>query len=106
MKEYSKFDRLMRVSVLATLSVVGACATGPHGDTAEDGAITARVQTLLEQYPSLQAPNSVTVQTVQHVVYLRGLVSTPYQKRLAGSVAAQAGAGLHIVNMVAVESNR
>ena len=72
----------------------------------QDRAISARVQALLGQYESLRAPNSVTVQTVQRVVYLRGLVSTPYQKRLAGAVAAQAAAGLHIVNMIAVENNR
>jgi osmotically-inducible protein OsmY len=106
MKEHSSFNRLMRVGVLATLLVVEACAAGPQGENTEDRAITARVQALLGQYDSLQAPNSVTAQTVQHVVYLRGLVSTPYQKRLAGSIAAQAAGGLHIVNMVAVENNR
>jgi len=97
---------MLRVGVLATLLIVGACATAPHGETAEDRAITARVQALLGQYDSLQAPNSVTAQTIQRVVYLRGLVSTPYQKRLAGSIAAQAAGSLHIVNMVAVENNR
>lgn len=106
MKDHPRVERLVRVGVLATLLVVDACAAGPRGDNTEDRAITARIQALLEQYPSLQAPNTVTVQTVRHVAYLRGLVSTPYQKRLAGSVAAQADQGLRVVNMVAVESNR
>ena len=106
MKEHSRLNKLMRVGVLAMLMVVEGCATGPHGENTDDGAITARVQALLDQYESLRAPNSVSAQTVQRVVYLRGLVSTPYQKRLAGSVAAQAAEGLHIVNMIAVENNR
>ena len=95
----------MRVGVLATLLVVDACAAGPRGDNTEDRAITARIQALLEQYPSLQAPNTVTVQTVKHVLYLRGLVSTPYEKRLAESVVAQTEPGVTVVNQIAVQNN-
>ena len=101
---YSGFDRLVRVGLLATVLAAEACAAGLRGETIEDRAVNARVQASLEQYPSLQAPNDVTVQTRGRVVYLRGLVSTPYQKRLAGSAAAQAAEGLHIVNMIAVDN--
>jgi osmotically-inducible protein OsmY len=101
---YSGFDRLVRVGLLATVLAAEACAAGPWGATIADRAVNARVQASLEQYPALQAPNYVTVQTRGRVVYLRGLVSTPYQKRLAGSAAAQAAEGLHIVNMIAVDN--
>ena len=104
MRGYSGFDRLLRLGLLATVLAAEACAAGSPGAAIEDRAVNARVQASLEQYPSLQAPNSVTVQTHERVVYLRGLVSTPYQKRLAGSVAAQAAQGLHIVNMIAVDN--
>ena len=106
MKKYSRVERLLRVGVLVALTVVGACAAGPRVTDADDRAITARVQALLQQDASLQAPNEVTVQTVKHVIYLNGLVSTPYQKRLAQSLAAQAGNGLRVVNMIAVQSSR
>lgn len=105
MKEHSRLDRIVRVGLLATILAVQACAASSRGDTTtEDRAATARVRASLEQYPSLQAPNYVTVQTVKRVVYLRGLVSTPYQKRLAGAIAAQAAEGLHIVNTIAVDN--
>lgn len=106
MKEQSRVERLLRLGVLTALSVVGACAAGPPGGNAEDRAITARVQALLEQSASLQAPNVVTVQTVKHVVYLRGLVATPYQSELAKSLASQADKGLLVVNMIAVDNIR
>ncbi len=104
MREYSRLDRLVRAGLAATVLALDACVAAPRGDTTEDRAVTARVQASLEQYPSLQSPNNVTVQTIRRVVYLRGLVSTPYQKRLAGSVAAQAAQGLHIVNTIAVDN--
>jgi osmotically-inducible protein OsmY len=106
MKKQLKIERLLRIGVLTTLSALGACAAGPHGGNAEDSAITARVQAQLQQSASLQAPNVVTVQTVKHVVYLRGLVGTPYQRELAKSLAAQADESLVIVNMIAVENTR
>ena len=104
MREYSRLDRLVCAGLAATVLALEACVAAPQGDASEDRAVTARVQASLEQYPSLQTPNNVTVQTIQRVVYLRGLVSTPYQKRLAESVAAQAAQGLHIVNTIAVDN--
>jgi osmotically-inducible protein OsmY len=104
MKEYSSLDRLVRAGLAVTVLALEACAAAPQGEAAADRAVTARIQASLEQYPSLETPNYVTVQTVRRVVYLRGLVSTPYQKRLAGSIAAQAAEGLHIVNIIAVDN--
>jgi osmotically-inducible protein OsmY len=84
---------------------LGGCVAGLRGASDEDRAITARVTELLKHYPSLQAPNTVTVQTVKHVLYLRGLVSTPYEKRLAESVVAQTEPGVTVVNQIAVQNN-
>ena len=106
MKEYTGFDRLVRLGLLSAVLAAQACAAAPRDQPIEDRTVNARVQASLEQYPSLQAPNSVSVQTVGRVVYLRGLVSTPYQKNLAGSVAARAAEGLQVVNLIAVENIR
>ena len=106
MKGHPKLNTLIRAGVLAALLALEACALRPGSDNAADRAITARVEASLAQYPALQTPNQVTVQTVGTVVYLRGLVSTPYQVGLAGEVAARAAPGLHIVNIIAVENTR
>lgn len=104
MKGHSRFSTWIRTGILTALAMLAACAFRP--DNAADRAMTARVEAALEKYPALQTPNRITVQAVGTVVYLRGLVSTPYQAGLAGEVAANAAPGLHIVNIIAVENTR
>jgi hypothetical protein len=69
-----------------------------------DDAISATVAAQLQQYPVLQAPNSVRVQTLDHVVYLYGLVDTDLERELAESVAADAAHGSRIVDSIAVSN--
>ena len=49
-----------------------------------DAMITAKVQTRLQNYPALQPPNAVRVQTLDRVVYLYGLVDTDLERYLGG----------------------
>lgn len=70
----------------------------------DDRRITAHVRELLDQYPALGAPNQVTVQTVDHVIYLRGLVDTPYQKRLAEYLAGQTEGAVRIINLIGLDN--
>jgi len=93
---------------LALLSTLAGCASlAPCGlkGCADDRDISARVQALFDQSPTLEAPNQVTVQTVNHVVYLRGIVDTPYQRQLAQSLAEQADAGGRVINMIGLNNN-
>jgi osmotically-inducible protein OsmY len=46
------------------------------------------------------------VQTVRGVVYLRGLVSTPYQIEEAGNVAERATGVVDVRNMVTIDNSR
>jgi osmotically-inducible protein OsmY len=69
-----------------------------------DAKITAAVQMQLAQYPVLEAPNSVRVQTLDRVVYLYGLVDTDLERQLAESVAADATHGARIVDSIAVDN--
>jgi osmotically-inducible protein OsmY len=98
---------MRRVGVLALFLVLSGCASagrcGLEGCPG-DREITARVRALLDQHDELGAPNVVSVQTVDQVVYLKGLVDTPYQKRLASEVAGQAQGARRIVNMIAVDN--
>ena len=93
---------------LAAVWALSGCASfrrcGLEG-CAPDREITAHVRTLLNQHEALEAPNLVTVQTLDHVVYLRGLVETPYQRQLAASVASQADGVARVVNMIGVENS-
>jgi osmotically-inducible protein OsmY len=101
----------MRAKVLCVwlATVLAGCA--PFGqcglrECSADAKISAEVRTLLAQNPSLGAPNLITVQTTQGVVYLRGLVSTPYQIAEAGSIAEQAAGVTHVQNLLSIDNSR
>jgi osmotically-inducible protein OsmY len=99
----------IRIGALGTLLALGGCATVAtcgRKSCEADQAITARVRVLLAQHDSLAAPNLVTVQTIDHVVYLKGLVGTPYQQGLASSVAGQADGVIRVVNLISLENTR
>ncbi|MGO9514942.1 MAG: BON domain-containing protein [Steroidobacteraceae bacterium] len=73
---------------------------------AGDAKITAEVRALFDQHPDLEAPNMIYVQTVDHVVYLDGLVDTPFQQQLAASVAREAAGVVRVVNSISVSNAR
>src|ERR1700691_5839423 len=78
---------LCLAAILAGCASFGECGAG---DCSGDAKISTEVRTLLAQSPSLGGTNQIRVQTIHGVVYLRGLVSTPYQIEEAGSIAEQA----------------
>jgi osmotically-inducible protein OsmY len=90
-------------AALAGCAPFGKC--GP-GDCSADAKISAEVRTLLAQSSSLGAPNQISVQTIHGVVYLRGLVSTPYQIAEAGSIAEQAAGVTQVQNMLTIDNSR
>jgi osmotically-inducible protein OsmY len=71
-----------------------------------DAKISAEVRTLLSQSPALGAPNLISVQTFHSVVYLRGLVSTPYQIAEAGSIAERAPGVAEVQNLLSIDNSR
>jgi osmotically-inducible protein OsmY len=72
--------------------------SGCAGDT----KITADIRTLFNQHPELGPPDSIQVQTLDHVVYLNGFVSTGLDISTAGSVAQQAPGVTRVVNSISV----
>ena len=50
-------------------------------------------------------PNQIRVQTIHGVVYLRGLVSTPYQIEEAGSIAEQAEGVSSVQNQLMIDNS-
>jgi osmotically-inducible protein OsmY len=63
-----------------------------------DAEINAEVKALFEQHPELGT--SITVQTLDHVVYLYGLVDTPLDAAIANSVALQAPGAARVVSSI------
>ncbi len=71
-----------------------------------DAKITAEVSTALNQHPELEGANSIHVQTLDHAVYLNGLVDTPFQRETAESIALKTPGVARVVNMIAVNSDK
>jgi hypothetical protein len=71
-----------------------------------DATITADVRALFDRHPALQPPNLLNVQTLDHVVYLSGVVDTDLERQMAQSVALEAPGVVRVVNSIGVSNNR
>ncbi len=94
---------------LILAGTLGGCATfskcGFDGCPG-DAKITSEVSSLLERHPELEGSNTVYVQTLDHEVYLSGLVDTPLQRQTAQSIALQAPGVTRVVNMIGVNNDK
>jgi osmotically-inducible protein OsmY len=98
---------LLRLAFLGFgMSALIGCAAGTCGlrECSDDAKITAEVRARLAQSPELGGPNPITVQTIHGVVYLRGLVSTPYQISAAGSIAEGAPGVTDVQNLLNIDN--
>jgi len=86
----------------------GCAAFGKCGlrECPADAKISAEVRSLFAQSPALQSPNLISVQTLHGVVYLRGIVSTPYQIAEAGSIALQAPGVSAVQDLLSIDNSR
>jgi osmotically-inducible protein OsmY len=66
----------------------------------DDLRITRDVQASLSHHPALEPPNLIDVKTLDHVVYLNGLVDTDLERQTAESVAAGAKGVRRVVNSI------
>jgi osmotically-inducible protein OsmY len=67
-----------------------------------DAKITAEVGALFNQYPELEPPNVLSVQTLDHVVYLTGQVNTDTERDLAKAVALRVAGVRQVINSINV----
>ena len=99
--------RLISIVILAwTLTGCAAYRKCGTGGCLGDTEITSRVQALFKQHAELEPPNSLDVQTLDHVVYLYGVVDTDLEREMAESVALQAGGVARVVNSIGLSGNR
>lgn len=93
------------ISVLVIVGALTGCATyekcGADG-CPSDRRITANVQAGLNRHSELGEPNSISVQTVNHVVYLSGAVSEGAMRETAESVAQQTKGVSHVEDTIYV----
>lgn len=102
--------RMCATALCVCLAAVltGCAAFGKCGlrECPADARISAEVRTLLAQSPALGPPNLISVQTIHGLVYLRGLVSTPYQIAEAGSIAERAPGVTDVHNLLYIDNSR
>jgi osmotically-inducible protein OsmY len=92
-------------SVLILTAVLPGCATYSKcgfGGCPGDAEITENTRALLNQRPDLGPPNSINVETLDHVVYLSGEVSAGIMSERAESIAREAPDVARVVNSIAV----
>jgi osmotically-inducible protein OsmY len=98
-----------RPTALGTIALfligLSGCATyekcGIEG-CAGDRKITANIRAAFEQHPELGPPNSINVETINHVVYLTGHVSEGAMRSIAESVASRVEGVAHVEDTVYV----
>ena len=89
--------------LILTVALPGCATFRESGsNAAADTKISANVQTQLDRRPELGPPHSIEVQTINHVVYLNGFVTTGLESETAESVADEASGVARVVNDIAV----
>src|SRR5579863_7848356 len=91
---------LVGLALLLTGAVSGCAGirpcTGPA--CADDKRISEDIRDRIKQYPAIEAPNIVRVNTIDHVVYLYGQVETEVQRSLAEEIASSEPGVARVVN--------
>jgi hypothetical protein len=77
------------------------CGFGCPGDA----KLASAVRTAFETHPELEPPNLLTVQSVDQVVYLYGLVDTDFQRQMAEAVAHQTPGVTKVINSIGLAGN-
>jgi osmotically-inducible protein OsmY len=86
------------LALILTGTLVG-CATDK---SAADSKITRNLQSRLDRQAYLGPPNTITVQTLDHVVYLNGEVSAGLMRETAADIARNTPGVKEVVNRIFV----
>jgi osmotically-inducible protein OsmY len=104
--------RYLGALALTMMATLPACTTYEayqkcgFGGCPGDAGITADVRARFNRHAVLQPPNLLSVQTLDHVVYLNGLVDTDLEREIAESVAREAPGVRRVVNSIGISGNR
>jgi osmotically-inducible protein OsmY len=90
-------------AALALAGAVSGCATDRSAaDKMTDEKITATLQARINEHSDVGPPDSVRVQTRNHVVYLSGEVSQGLMRQTAEDLARQTPGVTRVVNDIAI----
>ena len=92
MNNSKRYCTLVLVILFGALGGCAAYQKCGFGGCPGDKELTAAVESAFKDHAELQPPNLINIQTVDHTVYLYGLVDTDIQRLMAESLGA-AGAG-------------
>jgi hypothetical protein len=98
---------LIAAALAAALSGCATFQADQKCDSAgcgSDAQISAAVEQSFALHPELGAPGDLQVETLNHVVYLNGIVYTDLQRNIANSLALMASNNAPIVNSIAVDN--
>jgi osmotically-inducible protein OsmY len=96
---------LLLTSILPGCTAYATYAKCGFNGCPGDGKINLDVRALFDQHAVLQPPNILHIQTLDHVVYLSGLVDTDLERQLAESVAREATGVTRVVNSIGISNN-
>ena len=101
MSRFRQFFTVVAAVILAA-NVCGCAVYRKCGSAGcpGDARITADVKAQFEQYPELEPPNLIYVQTLDRVVYLTGQVNTETELELAQSLALRVAGVTRVVNSI------
>ena len=111
-----KAEKSMNIASLAHLwcacfvaiGALGGCATiekcGVEG-CASDRKVTAKVEALLNAHPEFGPPGTITVETLNGVVYLDGELDDGLDREDVQSIVRRVAGVKKIVNNVSVDNN-
>ena len=97
---YALMSALFFAGALAGCATYSKCG---YSGCPEDAKITANVEAEFAKHSELEAPDRVHVQTLNHVVYLTGDVSSGLQSRIAASVATRVPGVSRVENNIGVD---
>lgn len=98
--------RAAALGICLAALLAGCAASCGLVECPADARISDAVRGLIAESPALGTPNEISVQTHRGVVYLRGLVSTPYQIEEAASIAARAPGVTRVENLLSLDNSR
>lgn len=105
MSSFGRFNALMIASVLSTAALAqGSGQLCGSTGCADDARIRDQVQQQINQSASLRFHN-IRVETVAHVVYLKGIVDTRVDRRQANAIARSVPGVERVYNDLVLNGN-
>ena len=97
-------NHIKQISILTLAVTLMATVPAYAASSSEhDATVTNEVRALLDQNPTFNVePRAVTVETIDGVTYLYGIVSTSFDRRLAESIAHKAADVGQVINSISV----